>query len=304
MAATSVRQAYAVAHKGIWIDPEHTYPVGIVSVYRRSTGFTLWCGCTGHSVTGGGVDHGAGIRALRAAIDAHHCDDQARLMTADHTHQTTGPDRRLPMVPWPPTARSRGRRPAARAQLRGVRPPAGRRTRALRRRGPPPAVPGPPAADCGPRKHQAAARQMAPCLAPTPGTACGTTRSSTAPAPRPGTCSSRPWGGDRPARCRAPWPPCAPPPGEDRPEQDGTAPRPRGLGAARPQFGRARLEQRRRPRGRDHKGLPPRAHSAAGPAAGRPSGHRATGPCWGSPSASCGQRWCRRTPPLSLPWLL
>jgi hypothetical protein len=76
VAATSVRQAYAVAHKRIWIDPEHTYPVGIVSTYRRATGFTLWCGCTGHSVTGGAVEHGAGIRALRAAIDAHHCDDQ------------------------------------------------------------------------------------------------------------------------------------------------------------------------------------------------------------------------------------
>ena len=78
VAATSLRQAYAVAYKDIWINPEHRHPVGIVSVYRRSTGFTLWCGCTGHSVTGGGVEHGAGIRALRAAIDDHHCDDQAR----------------------------------------------------------------------------------------------------------------------------------------------------------------------------------------------------------------------------------
>ena len=57
VAATSLRQAYAVAYKDIWINPEHRHPVGIVSVYRRSTGFTLWCGCTGHSVTGGGVEH-------------------------------------------------------------------------------------------------------------------------------------------------------------------------------------------------------------------------------------------------------
>ena len=75
VAATSVRQAYAVAYKDIWIDPEHKYPVGIVSRYSRSAGYTLWCGCKGHSVTGGDVQHGDGIRALRAAINAHHCDD-------------------------------------------------------------------------------------------------------------------------------------------------------------------------------------------------------------------------------------
>ena len=76
VAATSVRQAYAVAYKDVWIDPQHKYPVGIVSRYDRRTGYTLWCGCSGHSVTGGDVAHGAGIRALRAAIYAHHCDDQ------------------------------------------------------------------------------------------------------------------------------------------------------------------------------------------------------------------------------------
>jgi hypothetical protein len=78
VAATSVRQAYAVAHKGAWIDPGHNYPIGIVSVYDRDRGTTLWCGCSGHRVMGGQVRHGAGIRALRAAIDAHHCDEQAQ----------------------------------------------------------------------------------------------------------------------------------------------------------------------------------------------------------------------------------
>lgn len=76
VAATSIRQAYAVAHKKIWIDPTHRYPVGIVSIYDRHDGTTLWCGCSGHSVRGGRVKHGAGIRALRAAIDAHHCNDE------------------------------------------------------------------------------------------------------------------------------------------------------------------------------------------------------------------------------------
>ena len=80
VAATSVRQAYLLASKNIWIDPERKYPVGIVSKYRRDTGFTLWCGCRGHSVSGGDVSHGDGIRALRAAIADHHCDAYAKVM--------------------------------------------------------------------------------------------------------------------------------------------------------------------------------------------------------------------------------
>jgi hypothetical protein len=72
VAATNVRQAYAVAHKDIWINPDHPRPVGIVSIYSRDTGTTLWCGCAGHHVHGG-VRHGDGIRALRAAINAHDC---------------------------------------------------------------------------------------------------------------------------------------------------------------------------------------------------------------------------------------
>jgi hypothetical protein len=72
VAATSVRQAYAVAHKDIWIDPARDHPVGIVAIYSRDVGTTLWCGCHGHHVHGG-VRHGDGIRALRAAISAHDC---------------------------------------------------------------------------------------------------------------------------------------------------------------------------------------------------------------------------------------
>ncbi len=81
VSATSVRQAYAVAHKGVWIDPTVEHPVGIVSVYRRDKGTTLWCGCSGHQLTGGQVNHGAGIRALRAAISAHRCGQEAAAMT-------------------------------------------------------------------------------------------------------------------------------------------------------------------------------------------------------------------------------
>lgn len=75
VAATSVRQAYAVAYKHVWIDPHATHPVGIMAIYNTKPGFELWCGCNGHGVIGGAPDHGAGIRAIRAAIDAHneHC---------------------------------------------------------------------------------------------------------------------------------------------------------------------------------------------------------------------------------------
>ena len=79
VAAMSVRQAYALAYKGVWIDPSHRYPVGIVCMYDRSTGHTLWCGCSGHHVTGGQPDHGAGITALREAIADHHCDDHEQV---------------------------------------------------------------------------------------------------------------------------------------------------------------------------------------------------------------------------------
>jgi hypothetical protein len=71
VAATSIRQAYALAHKRLWINPRDEHPVGIVSIYTRGMGIRLWCGCSGHNVTGGRVKHGDGIRALRAAISAH-----------------------------------------------------------------------------------------------------------------------------------------------------------------------------------------------------------------------------------------
>lgn len=78
VSAISIQQAYAVAYKDSWINPSDTHPVGIVSIYRRTTGTTLWCGCRGHHVIDGQVRHGAGIRALREAINAHHCEDTDR----------------------------------------------------------------------------------------------------------------------------------------------------------------------------------------------------------------------------------
>lgn len=84
VAATSVRQAYAVAHKDVWINPTDAHPVGIVAVYRRAQGTTLWCGCTGHHVEGIQPSHGAGIRALRAAIDNRHCPPRPRPAAGPH----------------------------------------------------------------------------------------------------------------------------------------------------------------------------------------------------------------------------
>lgn len=72
VSARSVRQAYALAHNDDWIHPEAPSPVGIVSRYDSERGRTLWCGCTSHSVTGGHVGHGDGIRAIRRAIAAHN----------------------------------------------------------------------------------------------------------------------------------------------------------------------------------------------------------------------------------------
>lgn len=71
VAATSIRQAFAVAHAESWIDPHDSHPVGIVSIYSVPTGYTLWCGCRGHHLTGGYVRHAAGVTALRAAIKSH-----------------------------------------------------------------------------------------------------------------------------------------------------------------------------------------------------------------------------------------
>jgi hypothetical protein len=65
-----------VAHQDTWINPVDHRPVGIVSIYRRNTGTTLWCDCSGHKFTGGYVHHGADITALRKAIEAHHCPRQ------------------------------------------------------------------------------------------------------------------------------------------------------------------------------------------------------------------------------------
>lgn len=73
VAATSMRQAYALAHQSSWIHPTDERPVGILSIYRRATGTTLWCGCSGHNVTGGQARHGAGVRAIRKAVEAHDC---------------------------------------------------------------------------------------------------------------------------------------------------------------------------------------------------------------------------------------
>lgn len=73
VAATSIKQAYALAYKGVWITPTDSHPVGIVSIYRDTDGIELWCGCRGHDVFSGPPRHGAGVRRIRNAIDTHTC---------------------------------------------------------------------------------------------------------------------------------------------------------------------------------------------------------------------------------------
>lgn len=73
ISATSVRQAYALAHGDHWICANDPTPIGIVSAYSCVRGTKLWCGCSGQNVTGGHVSRGDGIRAVRKAIAAHDC---------------------------------------------------------------------------------------------------------------------------------------------------------------------------------------------------------------------------------------
>ena len=76
VAATSVRQAYALAYKGIWIDPEHTYPTGIVCIYDgHRLHLVVWLLVVMTSPVDSQVT-APGYAALRAEIDAHHCDGQ------------------------------------------------------------------------------------------------------------------------------------------------------------------------------------------------------------------------------------
>ena len=73
--AASVRQAFAIAHNNQRADYTSPRPVGVLQEYLRGgwagvDGWTrLACGCHNHG--GLGVSHGAGIRAVRAAIAAH-----------------------------------------------------------------------------------------------------------------------------------------------------------------------------------------------------------------------------------------
>jgi hypothetical protein len=70
VSAVTVRQAYALGFKSVWIDPRDDYPIGIIAIHRKLTA-TLWCGCKGHGLSGGQVRRGAGIQAVPAAIGAH-----------------------------------------------------------------------------------------------------------------------------------------------------------------------------------------------------------------------------------------
>ena len=76
VAAASSRQAHVLARGGVWAtDPAR--PQGIVEIYEKGTGepgdHRLWCGC--RVFWGLGVRHGAGARAITAAMRKHLAED-------------------------------------------------------------------------------------------------------------------------------------------------------------------------------------------------------------------------------------
>ena len=72
VAAGNNRQAHYLAGQEIWAT-DAVSPQGIVETYRRGAGepgdHRLWCGCR---IFGGlGLQHGAGVRAIRTAMKRH-----------------------------------------------------------------------------------------------------------------------------------------------------------------------------------------------------------------------------------------
>ena len=87
VAAASTREAYYRAYQGIWTrGPER--PSGIVEICTRGgsgEGWRrLWCGC---QIYGGiGVNHGDGVRLLKAAMRRHLEDQHLRSRPIISTH--------------------------------------------------------------------------------------------------------------------------------------------------------------------------------------------------------------------------
>lgn len=72
VAAANNKQAHYLAGQEIWATDANS-PQGIVEIYRRGSGepgdHRLWCGC---QIFGGlGLQHGAGVRAIRNAMKDH-----------------------------------------------------------------------------------------------------------------------------------------------------------------------------------------------------------------------------------------
>lgn len=71
VAATSLRQAIALAHRGGWADLTSARPVGMLDMYQSGRGHRAACGCTGWDVPR--YTHGKGIRHIRECIASHRC---------------------------------------------------------------------------------------------------------------------------------------------------------------------------------------------------------------------------------------
>lgn len=72
VAAASSKQAHELARRNVW-STGFEHPQGIIEIYRRGSGppgdHQLWCGC--RLYTGLNLQHLAGIRAIRAAMESH-----------------------------------------------------------------------------------------------------------------------------------------------------------------------------------------------------------------------------------------
>jgi hypothetical protein len=97
VAASSTREAYYCAYQGTWTrGPER--PSGIVEIYARGVAGEgwrrLWCGC--HVVGGLGVNHGDGVRLLKAAMLRHLEDEhpRSRRIIGLHVEDNDCPDHR------------------------------------------------------------------------------------------------------------------------------------------------------------------------------------------------------------------
>jgi len=69
VAAKSVKQAYWLAGNGVWADSAES-PVGVLSEYVKPKGTRYWYDPASFAHSGPSFEHGAGVRAIRSAMES------------------------------------------------------------------------------------------------------------------------------------------------------------------------------------------------------------------------------------------